>query len=397
MSTFNIIPEIIEDMKAGKMVILVDDENRENEGDLMIAAEFVTPEAVNFMAKFGRGLICMPITKKRSAELDLPLMTQHNTEYTKCKFTISVDVIKGATTGISAHDRAATIRAILDPELQPRELARPGHLFPLVAEDGGVLVRAGQTEGSVDLCKLSALQPAAVICEILKDDGTMARRDDLFVFAAKHDLKICTTVDLIKYRHQHDRLVKREVETRLPTKYGEFQMYYYSNLLDDKEHLALVMGDISPDEPILVRMHSECQTGDVFSSVRCDCQDQLHGAMKQIAEEGRGVIVYLRQEGRGIGLKHKLMAYNLQDQGRDTVQANEDLGFAPDLRKYGIGAQILCDIGVTHMNLLTNNERKIVALKGYGLEVNKRIPLILTRAENEFYMQTKKEKLGHLL
>lgn len=396
---FNTIEEAISDIKQGKMVILVDDEDRENEGDLTMAAEKITPEAINFMAKYGRGLICLSLTPERVDELQLPPMTQDNTSSFGTAFTISIEAKRGVTTGISAADRATTIKTAIDPKTRPEDLARPGHVFPLRARPGGVLQRAGQTEGSVDLARLAGLYPAGVICEIMNDDGTMARVPQLMEFAKKHGLKIVTIKDLIAYRLKKESLVKRVAVTKLPTSYGgDFTAILYSNEIDHMNHIALVKGEIGPEDDVLVRVHSECLTGDVFGSQRCDCGDQLHNAMKMIGDEGKGVILYMRQEGRGIGIAGKLKAYELQDKGKDTVEANIALGYKPDLRDYGVGAQILRDIGVRKIRLLTNNPKKIIGLEGYGLTVVERIPIEMhPHSKNIHYLKVKKTKLGHML
>lgn len=394
---FDRIEDAIADIAAGKMVIVCDDEDRENEGDLVMAAEKITNSKVNFMAKYGRGLICVPITKQRARELDLKQMVTTNTEATGCKFTVSVDA-KGTRTGISAEERAITIRKLIDPTAKIEDFNRPGHIFPLIAEDGGVLVRTGHTEAAVDLARLAGLKPAGVICEIMNEDGTMARRDNLVEYAKEHNLKMVTIQSLIEYRFQSERLVHREAEVNLPTDYGDFRLIAFNNDVNEKEHVALIKGEIDADEPVLIRVHSECLTGDVFHSVRCDCQAQLDASMRIIEKEGRGVILYMRQEGRGIGLINKLKAYQLQEAGYDTVEANRILGFAADLRHYGIGAQILAELGVKQLKLLTNNPRKLVGLKGYGLEVVERVPLeTVPKQANHRYLKTKKTKLGHLL
>jgi 3,4-dihydroxy 2-butanone 4-phosphate synthase/GTP cyclohydrolase II len=391
--------EAIEEIRQGRMVILVDDEDRENEGDLTIAAEKVTPEAVNFMTKHGRGLVCLSLTPEKIDALDLQLMVPNNKTKFQTAFTVSIEAARGVTTGISAQDRAVTILTAMDEEAEPDDVISPGHVFPLRARGGGVLVRAGQTEGSVDLARLAGLMPAGVICEVMKEDGTMARMNDLTDFAEQHHLKICTIRDLIRYRMRTERLVRRGAETVIPTESsGDFRAIAYRNDVDKLEHIALVKGDLNPEEPVLVRVHSECLTGDVFGSRRCDCGPQLEKAMRMVAEEGRGVILYMRQEGRGIGLFNKIKAYALQDQGCDTVEANVRLGFKPDLRDYGIGAQILADLGVRKMRLMTNNPKKIVGLEGYGLEVVEQIPIMVDPCETNLrYLITKKEKMGHML
>lgn len=395
---FNTIDEAIEDFRQGKILIVVDDEDRENEGDFIIAAQFCTADVINFMTKEGRGIICVPLTPERSSELLLDLMVETNTSLHETPFTVSVDYIHGTTTGVSAFDRARTIQALIDPHTKPSDLARPGHVFPLRALEGGVLRRAGHTEAVVDLCKLAGLYPSGVLCEILNDDGTMARVPTLMRLAEKFHLKIITIKSLIEYRMQRDKLVRRTVSTNLPTKYGTFVAHLYQSETDSKEHIALVKGEITPDAPVLVRVHSECLTGDVFGSLRCDCKDQLAAAMRLVEREGRGVVLYMRQEGRGIGLGNKLKAYKLQDEGLDTVEANEKLGFRPDLRDYGIGAQILRDLGVGKMRLMTNNPKKVVGLHGYGLKIVERVPLEVNPHEmNEKYLKTKRDKLGHLI
>jgi 3,4-dihydroxy 2-butanone 4-phosphate synthase/GTP cyclohydrolase II len=397
MSNFNTIEEALEDIKRGKMVIVVDDENRENEGDLIMAAELVTPEAINFMAKQAGGLICMPATKKRLNELEIGMMVNKNTDANHTAFTVSIDA-KECTTGISAHERAYTILRVLDPDSKPEDFNRPGHIFPLEAKEGGVLVRAGHTEAAVDLSKMAGLQPAGVICEIMNEDGTMARVPQLIEYAKKHDLKLITIEEMIRYRRSHEKMVEQISDADMPTKYGEFRAYGYQNKINGEHHVAVVMGDIKPGDPVLVRIHSECLTGDVFGSLRCDCGEQLDTAMKAIAREGKGILLYMRQEGRGIGLLNKLKAYKLQDAGMDTVEANEALGFDADLRDYGIGAEILSDLGATQLKLMTNNPKKISGIAGFGIEVVERIHIEMNHNEkNEFYMQTKAEKMGHLL
>lgn len=401
MVMFNTIEEILEDLKQGKMVIVMDDEGRENEGDLLCAAEFITPEKINFMAKEARGLICIPMEEGKLDELDLHPMKVHvSHRHQPCDtgWAISVDAVKDVSTGISAADRASTVLQLIDPKAKSSDFITPGHLFPLRAAKGGVLNRAGHTEASVDLTRLAGLMPAGVICEIMNEDGTMARTTDLKGFSKKHKLKICTIDSLIDHLRRYHHLIHREVETMLPTEHGNFKLIVYKSEVEELEHLALVKGKIDPSKPTLVRVQSECLTGDVFGSMRCDCRGQLSNSLKQIAEQGSGVLLYMRQEGRGIGLANKLKAYNLQDEGMDTVEANEALGFLPDLRHYGIGAQILVDLGVKQIDLLTNNPRKIVGLEGYGLTINERLPLSIPHNEvNKRYLETKKDKLGHLL
>ncbi len=397
---FGTIPQAIEDLRNGKIIIVADDEDRENEGDLVCAAELVTPEMVNFMTIHGRGLICLALTGERCDQLGLPQMADRNTEALSTAFTISIDADRrfGVTTGISAADRAATIHVAINPKSQPSDLRRPGHVFPLRSRPGGVLQRVGQTEASVDLARLAGLAPAGVICEILNADGSMARRPELESFAEEHELTFVTVAQLVAYRLENEQLVHRVAEARLPTRYGEFKIIGYQNDVDSAEHLAMVMGEVDGRQDVPVRMHSKCLTGDVFGSLRCDCGPQLHAAMRQIAEEGAGVIVYLDQEGRGIGLLNKLRAYELQDGGADTVQANKRLGFKPDLRNYGIGAQILRDLGLTTIKVMTNNPRKLVGIDGYGLRIVSRLPLITTPTdENRAYLDAKRDQLGHIL
>jgi len=398
---FASIPDAIEDIRQGRMVVVVDDEDRENEGDLTIAAEKVTPEVINFMARYGRGLICLPMTGERLDELRIPLMVRDEQNDAKfgTAFCVPIEAKKGTTTGISAGDRARTVLTAIDAGTRPADLARPGHMFPLRAVDGGVLVRAGQTEAAVDLARLAGLYPAGVICEVMDEDGTMARGPRLEAFCRQHALKLVTIKDLIQYRMRNERLVRKIVETDLPTGYGPFRIHAFESGIDGQHHVALVMGDLSAgEEPALVRVHSQCLTGDIFASSRCDCGDQLHKALEMISQAGRGVLLYLRQEGRGIGLVHKLMAYQLQDQGKDTVEANEALGFKADQRDYGIGAQILVELGVKKIRLLTNNPRKFVGLEGYGLEIVGRLPIEIPATDaNRRYLKTKKEKLGHIL
>lgn len=396
--SFNTIESVIADMQAGKMVIVVDDADRENEGDLIMAAQFATPKDVNFMAQHGRGLICVPTTSERLQQLGIERMVRQNRETFKTDFQISVDAARGITTGISAPDRAETIRIMAEPTTVPEDLVQPGHVFPLRARPGGVLQRAGHTEAAVDLARLAGCRPIAVICEILKRDGSMARLPDLIKFAKKHRLKICTIADLIHFRRTREKLVERMEVVKMPTDYGNFNLYLYRSKLNGEHHLALVYGEVAGKKNVLVRVHSECLTGDVFGSRRCDCGPQLHQAMRQVAEAGYGVIVYMRQEGRGIGLAPKIKAYKLQEQGYDTVEANQKLGFDMDLREYGLGAQILADLGLKTIRLLTNNPRKVVGLEGYGLKIVEQVPIrVKPNPHNKRYLSTKREKLGHLL
>ena len=395
---FSPIEDALEDIRAGKMVVVCDAEDRENEGDLTLAAQFATPEAINFMAKEGRGLICLALTSERCDELGLDLMAAKNESAFETAFTVSIEAREGITTGISAHDRAHTIQIAIDPDSQPHDLVQPGHIFPLKAKVGGVLERTGQTEAAVDLARLAGLNPAGVICEVMNDDGTMARVPDLVGYCERHDLKMITVADLIAYRRQNDKLIERVVETRLPTEHGDFNVVGFRSLVDEKHHVAMVKGDVDGQEDVLVRVHSECLTGDVFHSLRCDCGQQLESALRQIEDEGQGVLLYLAQEGRGIGLLNKLRAYKLQEEGLDTVDANIELGMPADLRDYGIGAQILTDLGLTSIRILTNNPKKIIGMEGYGLSVTDQLPIVApANPHNEAYLRAKRERMGHTL
>ncbi|MCZ7661960.1 MAG: bifunctional 3,4-dihydroxy-2-butanone-4-phosphate synthase/GTP cyclohydrolase II [Thermoleophilia bacterium] len=398
VSPFATIEEALDEMKSGRMVVVVDDEDRENEGDLTMAAQFITPEAINFMAKYGRGLICLALTTQRADKLGLHLMAQDNQSRFQTAFTVSIEAREGVTTGISAADRAHTIQVAIDPRTRPEDLVQPGHVFPLRARPGGVMERAGQTEAAVDLARLAGLNPAGVICEIMNEDGTMARVPDLIEYCRHHRLKMVTVADLIEYRRRAEKLVRRGAVAKLPTRWGDFMAHGYESVLDGEQHLAMVKGEVATSENVLVRVHSECLTGDVFGSLRCDCGEQLAAAMERIEKEGLGVLLYMAQEGRGIGLLNKLRAYRLQEEGRDTVEANVELGFPPDLRDYGIGAQILVDLGLTTIRIMTNNPRKLVGLEGYGLTISERVPLeVAPRDQNLRYLQAKASKMGHIL